>query len=65
MSTTVSRPTNAPAPTVALLQDVFDLLDRHGYERAPGRTLAAALPTLDSLLGDLVATYEGQEVPGA
>lgn len=62
---TVPRPPGAPSPTVALLQDVFAVLDAHGYERAPGRTLAAALPTLDSLLGDLAAVYEGQEVHGA
>lgn len=61
---TVSRPTPA-RPTTGLLQDLFEVLDRHGYERAPGRTLAAALPTLDNLLSDLAAVYEGQEVPGA
>ena len=60
---TVSRPTPA-RPTTGLLADVFDLLERHGYERAPGRTLAAALPTLDNLLGDLAAVYEGQEAHG-
>lgn len=61
---TVPRPTGAP--TAALLQDVFAVLDRHGYDRAPGRTLSASLPTLDSLLADLAATYEGRtEVPGA
>ena len=61
----MSSSASPTVPTVALLQDVFDLLDRHGYERAPGRTLAAALPTLDNLLGEIAAVYEGQEVPGA
>ena len=62
MSTTVPR----PAPTAALLQDVFAVLDRHGYDRAPGRTLSAGLPALDNLLGQLAAAYEGRlEVPGA
>lgn len=66
MSTTVPRPQGAPRPTVSLLQDVFSLLDAHGYDRAPGRTLSAALPTLDTLLGNLVATYEGRAgVPSA
>lgn len=64
--TTVPRPERAHRPTAGLLADVFDLLDRHGYDRAPGRTLSAALPTLDSLLADLAAAYEGRlEVPGA
>jgi hypothetical protein len=63
---TVPRPPGAPTrPTTGLLRDVFELLDAHGYDRAPGRVLSAALPALDGLLGDLVATYEGQEVPGA
>ena len=59
--------TRAPRPSAALLADVFDLLDRHGYDRAPGRTLGAALPKLDALLGELAAAYEGRalEVPGA
>lgn len=61
----MSSSTSPATPTVALLADVFDLLDRHGYERAPGRVLCAALPTLDSLLGEITAVYEGQEVHGA
>lgn len=62
---TVPRP--AGAPTAQLLADVFDVLADHGYDRAPGRALASALPRLDALLADLVATYEGRalEVPGA
>lgn len=61
---TVPRPAGAPRPNAALLADVFDLLDRHGYDRAPGRALGAALPRLDALLVDLVAAYEGRaEVP--
>jgi hypothetical protein len=58
---------SAPQPTAQLLADVFAVLDRHGYERAAGRTLGAALPHLGDLLTDLAATYEGrlQEVPGA
>lgn len=64
MSTTVPRPQGAP--TAALLQDVFAVLDAHGYDRAPGRALGAALPALDSLLGELAAAYEGRlEVHGA
>ncbi len=63
----MTAPTTQQRPvTAALLADVFDLLDKHGYERAPGRTLGAALPRLDSLLADLTATYEGRlEVSGA
>ncbi|WP_435107369.1 hypothetical protein [Nocardiopsis synnemataformans] len=62
--------TPQPQPTVALLADVFAVLDAHGYERAAGRTLGAALPHLGELLADLTATYEGRvlaagEVPGA
>jgi len=55
-----------PRPSAGLLSDVFDVLAAHGYDRAPGRALSAALPRLDSLLGDLVSTYEGRpEVPRA
>jgi hypothetical protein len=63
----VSATTTKQAPTAALLADVFEVLDRHGYDRAPGRALSAALPRLDALLADLAAAYEGrlQEVPGA
>ncbi|MFC9088968.1 hypothetical protein [Nocardiopsis dassonvillei] len=66
---TVPRAERAPMPTARLLADVFDVLAAHGYERAPGRTLSAALPHLGALLSDLAATYEGrglaaQEVPG-
>ena len=63
----MTAPTTQQRPvTAALLADVFDLLDKHGYERAPGRALGAALPRLDSLLADLAAAYEGRlEVPGA
>lgn len=61
----MSSTTPTSAPTAGLLQDLFEVLDRHGYERAPGRVLCAALPTLDSLLGEIAAVYEGQEVPGA
>ncbi|WP_017616412.1 hypothetical protein [Nocardiopsis salina] len=57
--------TTAARPTTALLQDVFAVLDAHGYKRAPGRVLCAALPHLDDLLAGLTATYEGQEVPRA
>ncbi|MGW9637410.1 hypothetical protein [Nocardiopsis alba] len=45
-----------------MLQDVFAVLDRHGYERAPGRALGAALPRLDHLLASLADAYEGREV---
>ncbi|MFC9941293.1 hypothetical protein [Nocardiopsis alba] len=58
---TVSRP-EAGRPSAALLWDVFAVLDRHGYERAPGRDLCAALPRLDSLLVALADAYEGREV---
>ena len=58
-SSTTSR------PTAGLLADLFEVLDAHGYERAPGRVLCAALPTLDNLLGEIAAVYEGQEVHGA
>jgi len=61
----VSEYTTAARPTAGLLADVFDVLDAHGYQRAPGRILCAALPHLDDLLAGLVATYEGQEAPGA
>lgn len=63
----MSSPSAPGAPTAQLLQDVFDLLDRHGYDRASGRALGAALPRLDALLGELAATYEGRakEVSGA
>lgn len=64
--TTVPRPERTPRPTASLLQDVFAVLDAHGYDRAPGRVLSASLPALDSLLGELAAAYEGRlEVPGA
>lgn len=57
---------SASRPSAQLLSDLFDLLDRHGYDRAPGRSLAAALPRLDALLAELGAAYEGRlEVPGA
>lgn len=62
----MSAPTPAAGrPTTGLLADVFDVLDRHGYERASGRTLSASLPQLDELLAGLAATYEGREVAGA
>lgn len=58
---TVPRPPGAPTrPSAALLRDVFELLDAHGYDRASGRALCAALPTLDILLADLAAAYEGR-----
>lgn len=62
----MSERTRPAAPTAGLLADILGVLDRHGYERAPGRTLSAALPRLDSLLGDLAAVYEGRalEVSG-
>lgn len=61
----MSSSTSPTAPTAGLLADLFEVLDAHGYERAPGRVLCAALPTLDSLLGEIAAVYEGQEVHGA
>lgn len=55
----------SPRPTAALLADVFALLDRHGYDRAPGRALGAVLPRLDALLAEIAAAYEGRlEVSG-
>lgn len=59
-----------PRPSAQLLADVFAVLDKHGYERAPGRALSASLPRLDSFLGGLIDAYEGHaqahtEVRGA
>ena len=58
---TVSRPESG-RPSAALLQDLFRVLDQHGYERASGRDLCAALPRLDHLLASLADAYEGREV---
>lgn len=63
------RPAPTPDhPTTGFLADVSDVLDAHGYQRAPGCILSMSLPRLDQLFTGLTATYEvcaTEEMPGA